>query len=78
MAKYEAYAGSRRAGVRRRYFDDSTCFLRVKDAASAVLEINQDAMLLEERAARGTAERTARCCSWRSPRARLGLLASVR
>jgi len=58
MAMLEAY---RRIGdekeLRRRYFDEQQpAFLRVKEAAERVLEINQDAMLLKSERARSTAE----------------------
>jgi len=80
MAKYEAY---RRIPdgqeLRRRYFDElQPAFLRVKDAAERVLEINQDAMLLKSERARGTAERNRTLLLLAiSSALGLGLLASV-
>jgi len=44
--------------LRRRYFEEmQPAFVRVKNAAERVLEINQDAMLLKSEQARTTAER---------------------
>ncbi len=58
-AKYDAF---RRIGgeqeLRRHYFEElQPEFLRIKDAAERILEINQDAMLLKSDRARATAER---------------------
>jgi len=80
MAKYEAYRRIRDdRELRRRYFDDlQPAFLRVKDAAERVLEINQDAMLLKSERARGTAERNRTLLLLAiSSALGLGLLASV-
>lgn len=59
VAKYQAYSRRRdEQELRRRYFEElQPAFLRVKDAAERILEINQDAMLLKSERARGTAER---------------------
>src|SRR5207249_1596098 len=64
---------------RRRYFDElEPAFLRVKDAAERVLEINQDAMLLKSERARATAERNRTLLLLAiSSALGLGLLASV-
>jgi two-component system, NtrC family, sensor histidine kinase KinB len=80
MAKYEAYRLIRDGQeLRRRYFDAlQPAFLRVKDAAERVLEINQDAMLLKSERARGTAERNRTLLLLAiSSALGLGLLASV-
>jgi len=80
MAKYEAYRRIRdELEQRRRYFDElEPAFLRVKDAAERVLEINQDAMLLKSERARGTAERNRTLLLLAiSSALGLGLLASV-
>jgi len=60
VAKYEAYRRIRDASeLRHRYFDEmQPAFVRVKNAAERVLEINQDAMLLKSEQARTTAERS--------------------
>ena len=60
VAQYEAYRRIRDASeLRRRYFDEmQPAFVRVKNAAERVLEINQDAMLLKSEQARTTAERS--------------------
>jgi signal transduction histidine kinase/HAMP domain-containing protein len=80
MAKYEAYRRIRDGQeLRRRYFDEpQPAFLRVKEAAERVLEINQDAMLLKSERARGTAERNRTLLLLAiSSALGLGLLASV-
>ena len=80
LAKYEAYRRIRdERELRRRYFDElQPAFLRVKDAAERVLEINQDAMLLKSERARGTAERNRTLLLLAiSSALGLGLLASV-
>ena len=80
LAKYEAYRRIRdELEQRRRYFDElEPAFLRVKDAAERVLEINQDAMLLKSERARGTAERNRTLLLLAiSSALGLGLLASV-
>jgi len=80
MAKYGAYRRLRdEQELRRRYFDElQPAFLRVKDAAERVLEINQDAMLLKSERARGTAERNRTLLLMAiSSALGLGLLASV-
>src|SRR5207245_10565371 len=58
-AKYDAF---RRIGgeqeLRRHYFEElQPEFLRIKDAAERILEINQDALLPQSDPARATAER---------------------
>jgi two-component system, NtrC family, sensor histidine kinase KinB len=60
VVKYQAYRPIRDANeLRRRYFDEmQPAFVRVKNAAERVLEINQDAMLLKSEQARNTAERS--------------------
>jgi len=80
MTKYEAYRRIRDGQeLRRSYFDEvQPAFLRVKDAAERVLEINQDAMLLKSERARGTAERNRTLLLLAiSSALGLGLLASV-
>ena len=80
MAKYDAYRRIRdEQELRRRYFDElHPAFLRVKEAAERVLEINQDAMLLKSERARGTAERNRTLLLLAiSSALGLGLLASV-
>jgi two-component system, NtrC family, sensor histidine kinase KinB len=59
LARYEAYRRvSDEKQLRRQYFEDlQPGFLRLKDAAEKILEINQDAMLLKSDHARATAER---------------------
>jgi signal transduction histidine kinase/HAMP domain-containing protein len=60
LAKYEAYRRIRDpSDLRRRYFDEMhPAFVRVKNAAERILEINQDAILLKSEQARATAERS--------------------
>jgi len=80
MAKYDAYRRIRDGPeLGRRYFDElQPAFLRVKEAAERVLEINQDAMLLKSERARGTAERNRTLLLMAiSSALGLGLLASV-
>ena len=80
LGKYDAYRRIRDGQeLRRRYFDElQPAFLRVKDAAERVLEINQDAMLLKSERARGTAERNRTLLLLAiSSALGLGLLASV-
>ncbi|HEY4884190.1 MAG TPA: ATP-binding protein [Myxococcales bacterium] len=80
LAKYDGYRRIRDGQeLRRRYFDElQPAFLRVKDAAERVLEINQDAMLLKSERARGTAERNRTLLLLAiSSALGLGLLASV-
>jgi len=80
MAKYDAYRRIRDGQeLGRRYFDElQPAFLRVKEAAERVLEINQDAMLLKSERARGTAERNRTLLLMAiSSALGLGLLASV-
>jgi signal transduction histidine kinase/HAMP domain-containing protein len=79
-AKYDAYRRIRDGQeLGRRYFDElQPAFLRVKEAAERVLEINQDAMLLKSERARGTAERNRTLLLMAiSSALGLGLLASV-
>ena len=80
LGKYDAYRRIRDGQeLRRRYFDElQPAFLRVKEAAERVLEINQDAMLLKSERARGTAERNRTLLLLAiSSALGLGLLASV-
>ncbi len=80
LARYEAYRAIRDpAELRRRYFDElQPGFVRVKNAAERILEINQDAMLLKSEQARGTAERSRSVLLFASVLALgLALLASV-
>ena len=59
VAKYDAFRRLREEkDLRRDYFAElQPEFLRLKDAAERILEINQDAMLLKSDRARATAER---------------------
>src|SRR5438270_6088599 len=59
VAKYDAFRRLREeTDLRRDYFAElHPEFLRLKDAAERILEINQDAMLLKSDRARATAER---------------------
>lgn len=59
LAKYDAFRRiSGEQELRRHYFEElQPEFIRLKDAAEKILEINQDAMLLKSDRARATAER---------------------